>query len=81
MLINLQVFRKGQLLADGLPGEILTQQLVQQTFDLDPRFQVAGLGGRLPESKDRKAKLLLALTAGKRQTDRENTGCFCFWRV
>jgi len=39
------VSRQGQLLVDGLHGEILTQQLVQQTFDLDPRFQVAGIGG------------------------------------
>ncbi|MGB4598429.1 MAG: ABC transporter ATP-binding protein [Trichlorobacter sp.] len=44
-LDRLLVIRQGQLLADGLPGEILTQQLVQQTFDLDPRFQVAGIGG------------------------------------
>jgi len=44
-LDRLLVIRQGQLLADGLPGEILTQQLVQQTFDLDPCFQVAGIGG------------------------------------
>jgi iron complex transport system ATP-binding protein len=44
-LDRLLVIRQGQLLADGLPTEILTQQLVQQTFDLDPRFQVVGIGG------------------------------------
>jgi iron complex transport system ATP-binding protein len=37
------VVRQGQLLADGLPAEILTQRLVQQTFDLDPGLQVAGI--------------------------------------
>jgi iron complex transport system ATP-binding protein len=44
-LDRLLVIRQGQLLADGLPAEILTQHLVQQTFDLDPGFQVAGIGG------------------------------------
>lgn len=44
-LDRLLVIRQGQLLADGLPAEILTQQLVQQTFDLDPGFQVSGIGG------------------------------------
>jgi ABC-type cobalamin/Fe3+-siderophores transport system ATPase subunit len=39
-LDRLLVIRQGQLLADGLPSAILTQQLVQQTFDLDPGFQV-----------------------------------------
>lgn len=43
-LDRLLVIRQGQLLADGLPTDILTQQLVQQTFDLDPQFQMAGLG-------------------------------------
>ena len=43
-LDRLLVIRQGQLLADGLPTEILTQHLVQQTFDLDPQFQVTGLG-------------------------------------
>jgi len=44
-LDRLLVIRQGQQLADGLPTEILTQQLIQQTFDLDPGFQVAGIGG------------------------------------
>lgn len=42
-LDRLLVIRQGQLLADGLPGEVLTHQLIQQTFDLDPRFQAAYL--------------------------------------
>lgn len=44
-LDRLLVIRQGQLLADGQPKEIVTQKLIQQTFDLDPRFQVAGIGG------------------------------------
>jgi len=39
-LDRLLVIRQGHLLADGPPSDILTQQLVQQTFDLEPGFLV-----------------------------------------
>ena len=39
-LDRLLVIRQGLLLADGLPTKILTQHLVQQTFDLAPDFEL-----------------------------------------
>lgn len=44
-LDRLLVIRQGQLLADGTPAEIVTPALIQETFDLDPRFQVPNIGG------------------------------------
>jgi len=42
-LDRLLVIRQGQLLADGRPSEIVTPPLIQETFDLDPRFQVPSI--------------------------------------
>jgi iron complex transport system ATP-binding protein len=42
-LDRLLVIRHGHLLADGLPSDMLTQTLVQQTFDLEPGFQVPNI--------------------------------------
>jgi iron complex transport system ATP-binding protein len=42
-LDRLLVIREGQLLADGLPSLILTEKLIQQTFDLDPLSQIPTL--------------------------------------
>jgi iron complex transport system ATP-binding protein len=42
-LDRLLVIRRGHLLADGPPSDILTQTLVQQTFDLEPGFQVPNI--------------------------------------
>jgi iron complex transport system ATP-binding protein len=38
-LDRLLVLRQGELLADGLPGELLQPELVCRTFDLDPDAQ------------------------------------------
>ncbi|MGE3258173.1 MAG: ABC transporter ATP-binding protein [Geobacter sp.] len=47
-LDRLLVLRQGELLADGLPGELLQPELVCRTFDLDPtaRWSVAGQAAR-----------------------------------
>lgn len=37
-LDRLLVIRQGQLLADGQPAGVLTRQLVQHTFDIDPGY-------------------------------------------
>jgi len=38
-LDRLLVLRQGELLADGLPGELLQPELICRTFDLDPAVQ------------------------------------------
>jgi len=38
-LDRLLVLRQGELLADGLPGELLQPELICRTFDLDPAAQ------------------------------------------
>lgn len=42
-LDRLLVIRQGQLLADGLPGKILTPDLIRQTFDLDSGFSLPAM--------------------------------------
>ena len=46
-LDRLLMIRQGQLLADGLPVEVLQQELVREAFQLDARFQLQW--GSLPD--------------------------------